>query len=102
MTTFDPHTPFNDLPRLPPQREIETIDILKQSILAHRALARLSEASKQIPNEAILISTIPVLEARASSEIENVVTTTDKLFRYAHASGQADAAQNKEKVLWLT
>ncbi len=90
---FDPAQPFNNLPLLPPDQELETKAILKLCIEARAALAELKEIGQTIPNQAVLINTIPLLEAQASSEIENVVTTTDRLFRFADAAGnQLDAA----------
>jgi Fic family protein len=85
-----PDQPYNDLPRLPPQADIETKAILKQCITARAALAELNQAAELIPNTGILINTLPLLEARASSEIENIVTTADKLFRHLRAEGTAD------------
>ncbi len=94
MTVFDPKKPFNDLPDLPPPVElIETTRILKHCINARVALAELKQAAELIPNSAVLVNALPLLEARASSEIENIVTTTDKLFEYADiAEDRADAA----------
>lgn len=83
--------PFNDLPRLPPGTELETRAILKQCITARAALAQLKQATELIPNPAMLINTLPLLEARASSEIENIVTTADKLFQHMQADAGADA-----------
>ena len=91
--TFRPTAPHNRLPELPPAIELETPRVLKQCIPARAALAELNAAAELVPNPAILISTIPILEARASSEIENIVTTTDELFRFAAGvSSTADPA----------
>ena len=76
-----PDTPFNDLPRLPPPQDLESTPILKACISARAALAELDAVSDLIPNPLILVNTIPVLEARASSAIENIVTTADQLFQ---------------------
>ena len=57
--------------------------VLKSCIEARAALAALKQAGTLIPNQSVLINTIPLLEAQASSEIENIVTTTDALFKYA-------------------
>lgn len=84
--------PNNDLPALPPARELETKTVLKRCITARAALAEFKQAAELIPNQAVLINLIPLLEAKDSSEIENIVTTTDKLFQHAHGDGQADAA----------
>ncbi|MEX2308891.1 MAG: Fic/DOC family N-terminal domain-containing protein [Pirellulales bacterium] len=90
--TWQADAPFNELPLLPPPMELETKAVLKQCIPARAALAELKRAGEQIPNPAMLINTLPLLEAGASSEIENVVTTTDRLFRFREESEQADAA----------
>jgi Fic family protein len=87
-----PDRPYDDLPRLPPNIDLETKSVLRQCIRARAALAELKQAAEQIPNSAILINTLPLLEARASSEIENIVTTADKLFRHLQAEGTADPA----------
>ena len=93
MTDFNPNVPYNDLPELPPEQSIETTEILKKCIEARVALAELKQAAELIPNSAVLVNALPLLEARASSEIENIVTTTDKLFEFADiAEDKADAA----------
>ena len=94
MHTFDPRKPYNALPQLPPPTgQVETTRILKRCIEARVALAELKQAAELIPNSAVLVNALPLLEARASSEIENIVTTTDKLFEYADiAEDRADAA----------
>jgi Fic family protein len=75
--------PYNDLPLLPPPAGIETARVLRRCITASRALAELKGAGNLIPNQSILINSIPLQEARLSSEIENIVTTQDALFRAA-------------------
>lgn len=97
MTTaarqFHPAQPFYNLPRLPPRSDIETRDVLRACIAARAAVAALNEATHLVPNPSMLINTLPVLEARASSEIENIVTTADRLFQYPEDESQpADAA----------
>jgi Fic family protein len=103
MPEFDPKLPYNDLPPLPPPLElIETREILKQCISARVALAELKQAAELIPNSAVLVNALPLLEARASSEIENIVTTTDKLFEFADvAEDKADPA-TKEALRYRT
>ncbi len=103
MTDFDPSLPYNDLPDLPPPLElIETTEILKRCISARVALAELKQAAELIPNSAVLVNALPLLEAQASSEIENIVTTTDKLFEFADiAEDRADAA-TKEALRYRT
>jgi len=103
VTDFNPEVPYNTLPLLPPPTDqIETTDILKRCIKARVALAELKQAAELIPNSAVLVNALPLLEARASSEIENIVTTTDKLFEYADiAEDRADAA-TKEALRYRT
>ncbi|MDJ0760303.1 MAG: Fic family protein [Woeseiaceae bacterium] len=103
MTQLDPSQPYNDLPQLPPPTKlIETTRILKQCIESRVALAELKQAAELIPNSAVLVNALPLLEARASSEIENIVTTTDKLFEFADiAEDKADSA-TKEALRYRT
>ncbi|MGH8223936.1 MAG: protein adenylyltransferase Fic [Woeseiaceae bacterium] len=103
MPEFDPKTPYNELPDLPPPLEqIESPEILKHCIGARVALAELKQAAELIPNSAVLVNALPLLEARASSEIENIVTTTDKLFEFVDvAEDKADPA-TKEALRYRT
>jgi len=84
--------PYNGLPPLPPSAELETRTVLKQCVASRAALAELKVAAALIPNPAVLINTIPLLEAQASSEIENIVTTADELFRHVGSDDAADPA----------
>jgi len=89
---WNPAKPHNNLAALPPHNELETRIVLKACINARSALAELKQAAELIPNQTMLINTIPLLEAKDSSEIENIVTTTDKLFQHAQWENHADAA----------
>ena len=90
---FDPRKPYNDLPVLPPAADIESREILRKTVTAARALAELRQAGRLIPNQSVHINKIPLLETHDSSEVENVVTTTDALFRLAARENvQADSA----------
>jgi Fic family protein len=103
VTDFNPSLPYNELPELPPSAEcIESTAILKRCISARVSLAELKQAAELIPNSAVLVNALPLLEARASSEIENIVTTTDKLFEFADiAEDRADGA-TKEALRYRT
>jgi Fic family protein len=92
MSSWHPNQPYNDLPPLPPVAVVETRPVLKQCIAARAALAELKQAAALIPNQGVLINALPLLEAQASSEIENIVTTTDRLFQYQRAEAYADPA----------
>jgi Fic family protein len=71
------------IPRLPLDNiaELETRPVLKKTAEAHRYLAELKGVAATIPNEAILINTLSLQEAKDSSEIENIVTTHDELYK---------------------
>ena len=86
-----PDVPFDAIPLLPPEVDLESKAILKQCIEARAAVAELKQAAELIPNQGVLINTLPLLEARASSEIENIVTTADQLFRFRESDEKADA-----------
>lgn len=94
--------PYNDLPRLPPAIDVlETTAVLKACIPARAALAELKQAGELLPNQELLINLLPLLEAKDSSEIENILTTSDKLFRYAQEEAGADHA-TKEALRYRT
>jgi Fic family protein len=99
MNPFDPTMPYNELPELPPPTEdIESIGILKKCISARVALAELKQAAELIPNATVLVNALPLLEAQASSEIENIVTTTDKLFEFADINEHKADSATKEAL----
>ncbi len=86
----DPSVPFNDLPPMPGADVLETARTLRASIRARDAIAQLVRAAERIPNPGIVINAIPILEARDSSHIENIVTTSDSLFQYQSLPEDAD------------
>ena len=100
-STWRPELPHNQVPALPPAGELESRAVLKACIEARAALAELKQAAELIPNQAMLINTLPLLEAKDSSEIENIVTTTDQLFQYAQGHDNADPA-TKEALRYRT
>jgi len=88
---------------LPLTQEIETIKVLKKTISANRALARLNGVAKIIPNQAILINSLVLQEAKDSSEIENIITTHDELYlaslNIADVTNEAKEVQNYSRAL---
>lgn len=94
--------PWNQLPSLPPAAELETKAVLKQCITARAALAELKQAAELIANQTMLINTLPLLEAKDSSEIENIVTTADQLFQYAQGGDKLANAATKEALRYRT
>ena len=81
MEPFNKDKPYNSLPPLPPSFDVETKDVLKACLEATRSLAELKGIGSILPDQSILINSIPLQEAKLSSEIENIVTTQDKLFQ---------------------
>ncbi|MEJ1298947.1 MAG: Fic family protein [Candidatus Sedimenticola sp. (ex Thyasira tokunagai)] len=102
MKPFAPEKPYNDLPPLPPTAELETRAVLKLCIEARAELAELKQLGESLPNPAVLINAIPLLEAQASSEIENIVTTSDRLFRFAEVGNNQIDADTKEALRYRT
>lgn len=103
--SFEPKRPYNKLLLLPPQAELETSQILRKAIAAGRALGELKGLGGTIPNQEILINSIVLQEAKASSEIENVVTTNDELFKAFSAKSEEFDPATKEvlryrEALW--
>jgi len=97
---FSADKPFNALPDLPPRAELETPRVLKANTRASRALAELKGRTHTIPNPTILLNTLALQEAKLSSEIENIFTTNDELFRGLAANGDAaDLSPHAKEVL---
>ncbi|MCE0827801.1 Fic family protein [Buttiauxella sp. A2-C2_NF] len=94
--------PYNQLPLLPPDIEnIETRNVLKACINARAALAELKTAGELLPDQGLLINLLPMLEAKDSSRIENIVTTSDQLFQFVNRAEHADPA-TKEALRYRT
>lgn len=99
QTKFDVNNelPFNHLAHLPPTKElVESTVILKQLVKSSVALAELKGIVHILPNPQILLNAVILKEARASSEIENVITTQDKLYQALYAKGDQIDSATKE------
>lgn len=106
MINFDPKIPYNSLPLLPPKADIETKSILRKTISASRALAQLNGALLNLPNPTLFLDTIYLQEAKASSEVENIITTNDELYKSIVANRKIENPATKEvlsykEALWL-
>jgi Fic family protein len=101
--TFDRHRPHALAP-LPPAAELETRVVLKKTIAARAALAELKAMSQLLPNQSVLMQTIGLQEAKLSSEIENIVTTNDALYRAIVDERATDPATREvlacQNALW--
>lgn len=95
---YDPQRAHNELPKLPPKTDVETRTVLKRWGLARTALAELRLAGQTLPDQSVLMNAIPLLEAKDSSEIENIVTTNDALFREA-SLGDEDGDPGAKEAL---
>lgn len=82
--------------QFPDTRQLENTAIYKKLVSAHRHLAELKGVCRSIPNQGILINTLILQEAKDSSEIENIITTHDELFREAVFPDYAEKAAAKE------
>jgi Fic family protein len=100
--TFKAEKPYNALPLLPPKEDVETKAVLKKCITARAALAELKQASDLIPDARMLVNTLPLLEAQASSEVENIITTTDRLFEFASLGEHRADPATKEALRYRT
>lgn len=96
---FDRTSPYNDLPNLPPPTDLETVPILKMAVRANKAIAELKISGHLIPNQSILIQALGLSEAKLSSEIENIVTTNDELYK-AFADGNISMEPETKEVLY--
>jgi Fic family protein len=83
MSTYSPS-------EFPPNQILETDAVLRALVPAHRYLAELKGLARTIPNEGLLISTLSLQEAQSSSEIENIITTQDALYKYQIQPRYAD------------
>lgn len=104
----DRNKPWNDLPLLPPAKELyEDIQVFTQLGNAKAALGRLQGRSIAIPNQGLLINSISLQEAKASNAIENIFTTDDELYKaYSEQQtrqleGPAKEILNYREALWL-
>jgi Fic family protein len=106
MGNFDRKIPYNHLPLLPPKVDIETKKVLRKTISAGRALAQLNGTLINLPNPTLFLDTIYLREAKASSEVENIITTNDELYKSLVADRKVENLATKEvlsykEALWL-
>lgn len=88
--------PLKELPGKLTAEMLETPKVLKKLTSARAALAELKGIAGTIPNERILIDTLSLQEAKNSSEIENIITTHDELYRSDVAEFRYTSAAAKE------
>ena len=104
--SYDRTKPYNQLPLLPPPDDmILTLDVMQAMNNANRALAELKGLARILPNQSMLVNTIALREAKASSEIENIFTTDDDLYKSLSGNESGLTANAKEvlryrQALW--
>lgn len=98
MNDFNRNKPYNRLPILPPNIDLESTKVLRKTISASRALAQLNGAITNLPNPKLFLDTIHLQEAKASSEIENILTTNDDLYKSVIANKKFDNLASKEVI----
>ena len=81
MNGFNRTKPYNQLPFLPPSEDIVDKDVLIQWGYASRNLAELNKNLQRLPDPAVLVNTVSLREAKSSSEIENIFTTNEELYK---------------------
>ena len=97
---YDPKQPYNDLPLLPPDIHLSA-QVYNKAIKANKALAELKGIADIIPNQSIILNTLILREAKDSSEIENIFTTQDDLYRAFSAEKEDSNSAVKEVCrLW--
>lgn len=96
---IDPTKLNNNLAPLPPLVDLETKNIFKQLTKSAVALAELKGLVNTLPNPYILLNAIILQEAEASSEIENVITTQDKLYQALISQNQVSVDPATKEVL---
>lgn len=106
MEKFNRNVPYNELPLLPPNADVQTKRILQKTISASRALAQFNGTLINLPNPSLFLDTIYLQEAKASSEVENILTTNDELYKSLVADRKIENAATKEvlcykEALWL-
>ncbi len=95
---YDRNQPFNSLPLLPPSLQIENdVDVLKKLASASRALASVNNGVLRLPNPLMLVNTIALQEAKTSTEIENIFTTEDELYKAISDTVQEDKSNTATK-----
>ncbi len=84
--------------------DLKTVKILEQLAISSRALAELKGYASTIPNMHILINAVTINEAKDSSNIENIVTTHDDIYKVLMECGfkekNAKEVVNYRRAIW--
>jgi Fic family protein len=96
-TRYDRNKPYNELPLLPPAANVLDTEVLMKWGYASRALAELNRNVLRLPNPLMLINTLALQEARSSTEIENIFTTEDDLYKAISETVKEEQAKGSVK-----
>ena len=100
LVRYDRNLPYNQLPELPPiDQKVLTIKVLLALNKANKALAELKGLARKLPNQSMLVNTIALREAKTSTEIENIFTTDDELYKALHIES-SEVKGNAKEVLF--
>ncbi len=93
MINPDRNKPWNALPFLPPAKDLYLDESIYRLLADTKGkLGELKGTARLIPNQGMLINSITLQEAQASSEIENIYTTNDELYAAFSSEGAAQGA----------
>lgn len=79
--------------KLPFELDLNTVESLILLSEANNKIGELKGTLSQLPNPDILLSAITLGEAKASSEIENIITTYDELYKEKKNGNQFSSAK---------
>jgi Fic family protein len=98
---YDQNKPYNTLPDLPPEIDLESPAILKATIKANRLLGELKGYCQTLPDPRLLINTVILQESKDSSAIENIVTTQDELYKAVVSAEESSGISSSTKEVLL-
>lgn len=106
MIKYDREIPHNNLPLIPPSDSIITTEVLKAVNNANKQLYLLKGIAKRLPNQSMLVNTMVLRESKASTQIENIFTTEEELYKAISGddmslSGNAKEVLRYRQALWL-
>ncbi|MBP6182960.1 hypothetical protein [Flavobacterium sp.] len=87
---FNRKIPYKDLPLLSPNLDIETKEILRKTISAGRALAKLNITQFTEPN--FIFRHRLLTRCKTSSKVENIITANDDIYKSLVANRKVDSS----------
>lgn len=78
---------------IPLNIDLDTIEILKRLSVANNKIGYLDAIIKLLTNPSIILNVITLGEAKSSSEMENIITTYDELYKEMVTDGVSQSAK---------